>query len=86
MIIEKKTWPEYFKAIKRGDKNFELRLADFQVKIGDTLLLKEWNPKSKEYTGREIRKKVGYILKTKNLNFHKAKEREKYGYYILELR
>jgi len=26
--IEKKVWPEYFKAILSGDKKFELRLAD----------------------------------------------------------
>ncbi|MFW9878361.1 MAG: DUF3850 domain-containing protein, partial [Candidatus Thorarchaeota archaeon] len=37
MKIEKKTWPEYFKKIVNKEKNFELRLADFKCKKGDTL-------------------------------------------------
>jgi len=42
-------------------------LADFDVKEGDVLLLEEYDPKTKEYTGRSIEKKVSYILKF-NLN------------------
>jgi ASC-1-like (ASCH) protein len=64
MKIKKKVWPEYFKKIKSGDKSFEIRLADWKCKAGDTLILKEWDPKTKKYTGREIEKKVTYVLKT----------------------
>ncbi|MBU2540045.1 DUF3850 domain-containing protein [Patescibacteria group bacterium] len=42
-------------------------MADFDVKEGDVLLLEEYDPKTKEYTGRSIEKKVSYILKF-NLN------------------
>ncbi len=28
---------------------------------GDILLLKEWDPKTKAYTGRELERKVGYV-------------------------
>jgi ASC-1-like (ASCH) protein len=66
-IIKKKIWPEYFELVSSGKKKFELRLNDFQVGEGDTLLLEEWNPKTKEYTGRKIEKKVSFILKF-NLN------------------
>ena len=47
--IEKKTWPEYFELIKSSKKKYECRLADFDVRVGDTLVLKEWDPKTKEY-------------------------------------
>ncbi len=60
--IEKKIWPEYFSAILEGKKTFELRLNDFVVEAGDTLLLREWDPATQEYTGREIEKEVGYVL------------------------
>ena len=65
MKIEKKIWPEYFQQVLDGNKTFELRLDDFEINEGDTLLLKEWDPNTKEYTGREIEKKVGYVGKWK---------------------
>ena len=67
MIIEKKVWPEYFEKILSGNKKYELRLADFECNPGDVLVLKEWSPKTKQYTGRVIEKKVTYVLKTKEL-------------------
>jgi len=54
--IVKKCWPEYFQLILDGQKTYELRLADFKCKPGDILVLKEWSPETKEYTGREIKK------------------------------
>ena len=66
-IIKKKIWPEYFDLVSSGKKKFELRLADFEVGEGDTLLLEEWDPKTNQYTGRKIEKKVGFVLKF-NLN------------------
>ncbi|MCX6712508.1 MAG: DUF3850 domain-containing protein [Candidatus Vogelbacteria bacterium] len=59
--IEKKVWPEYFEEILKGEKTFELRLNDFEINEGDILALKEWDPKTKDYTGREVEKKVGYV-------------------------
>ncbi len=61
--IEKKTWPEEFQAILSGKKKYELRLNDFEVNEGDTLLLREWDPETKAYTGRSIEKKTVSILK-----------------------
>lgn len=63
--ISKKTWPEYFEAVKSGKKNFDLRLNDFEVNEGDTLILEEWNPKTKKYTGRKIERRVAYVKKFK---------------------
>ena len=59
--VEKKVWPEYFQEIINGKKTFELRLNDFDVSEGDSLILKEWDPKTKNYTGRELEKEVGYV-------------------------
>ncbi len=61
-IIKKKTWPEYFELVLAGKKRFDLRVADFDIEEGDILVLEEWNPQTKEYTGRKIEKKVDYIL------------------------
>jgi hypothetical protein len=86
MIIEKKTWPEYFEKVLSGEKTYEFRLADFECQSGDTLILKEWDPATKEYTGREITKEVGYVGKTKNFNFWPKEDVEKYGYQIISLK
>ena len=63
--VEKKIWPEYLQKVLGGSKTFELRLNDFDIEEGDTLVLKEWDPETKNYTGREITKKVGFVGKWK---------------------
>lgn len=83
-VIEKKISPEYFEQINSGQKTFELRLADWKCKPGDTLVLREVD-KDRKYTGRELRKKVGYVLKTKNLSFFTPDEVEEHGYQIISL-
>jgi len=83
-IIEKKIYPKYFELIKSGKKKFELRLADFKIKKGDTLVLKEWHSKKKEYTGREIKKKANYVLKFKLNDFSQEKEIERRGLYVIQ--
>ena len=83
MKIEKKIWPEFFKKALSGEKNFELRLADWEYKAGDVLVLKEWNPVTKEYTGRRIEKEVSYVLKTKGQKFWSNAEVEKYGFQVI---
>jgi len=83
-IIKKKVWPDYFKLIKSNKKEFELRLADFKVKEGDMLILEEWDPKKKKYTGKRIRRKIKYILKFKLNDFGQKKEINKKGIYILQ--
>ncbi|MFH1392377.1 MAG: DUF3850 domain-containing protein [bacterium] len=84
--IHKKIWPKYFELIKASKKRFELRLADFKVKKGDVLVLEEWNPKTKQYTGRKIEKKVDYVLRFKLDDFGQKKEIEKKGLYAIQLK
>lgn len=83
MKIEKKVWPEYFQKIIEGKKSFELRLADWECREGDILVLKEYDPETEGYTGREIEKKVSYVLRTKGMAFWPKEDVERYGYQII---
>ena len=83
MKIEKKIWPKYFAEVLSGKKNFEVRLADWEISEGDILVLREWDLKKKEYTGRQIEKEISYILKTKDLKMFSESDVDKYGYQIL---
>lgn len=70
-----------------GEKNFELRLNDFICKKGDILLLEEWDPKTKNYTGRTLSKKVSYVAKFKiDKLFWPKEEIEKKGIQIIALK
>jgi hypothetical protein len=84
--IRKKIWPEYFDAVASGKKKFELRLNDFEVREGDTLILEEWDPKTKQYTGRKTDKKMTYVGKFKidQLFWPEADIRKK-GFQILSI-
>lgn len=58
-----KTWPSYFNAVMNDVKTFEVRKDDRNFKIGDTLLLREYNPNDGNYTGAVCTRQVTYILK-----------------------
>lgn len=85
-IIEKKVWPKFFESVSRGNKKFDLRLADFECEEGDILVLQEWNPIIQEYTGRSVEKEITFVLKTKDLEFWTEEEIEKYGFQIISLK
>ena len=69
-----------------GDKTFELRLADFECNVGDVLVLREWDPNTKEYTGRSVEKKVTYVFKTKDVKFWPEEDVEKYGFQVISFK
>lgn len=58
-----KTWPEFFADLLTGEKTFELRNDDRKFRIGDQLILQEWDPLTKLYSGRETRRRVIHILR-----------------------
>lgn len=62
MIHALKCWPEFFKDVEAGDKNFEVRKFDRPFKVGDKLLLQEYDPGKGEYTRNEITRIITYIL------------------------
>ncbi len=85
MIIKKKAWPELFEAVQSGKKSFDVRIADFECKEGDMLVLEEWNPDTKQYTGRKLAKQVSYVLKTKDVKFWSKDDVDKHGFLVISL-
>lgn len=84
--IKKKIWPKYFEAVVTGKKKYELRLNDFKIKAGDTLWLREWDPRTKKYTGRKIKKQAAYVGRFKiDKLFWPKKEVEDKGLQIISL-
>ena len=81
--ITKKCDKEYFDKILSGEKKFEIRLANDDYNSGDMLILKE-SIKGKE-TGRAIKKKIGFLLKTKDLTFWNKEDIDKYGFIVIQL-
>ena len=82
--MKKKIWPETFELVASGKKKFELRLADFEISEGDTLVLEEWNPETKRYTGRAIEKKVEFVRKFDLNDYGQKKEIEENGLYVIQ--
>lgn len=85
MIIEKKTWPDLFEKVLSGEKKFDMRIADFNCQVGDTLVLKEYDPETKSYTGREIKKTIGFVLKTKEIPFWSQSDIDEHGFVVMSL-
>ena len=59
---ELKTIEPYYLKVYLGLKNFELRKFDRDYKVGDTLILKQYNAENKTYTGQFMTRKITYIL------------------------
>ena len=72
MTHDLKLWSEYFKDVANGNKTFEVRKNDRGYKVGDTLILKEYCPTSKAYTGKELSRKVSYVLEDGNFGIEKG--------------
>ncbi|BAU28203.1 uncharacterized protein DUF3850 [Aneurinibacillus soli] len=60
-IHELKTEPQYFQAVLDGHKRFEIRKNDRDFKVGDTLVLKEYNADVHAFTGRKVEVTVTYM-------------------------
>lgn len=59
-----KTWPEFFEAIWRRQKLFELRQNDRDYQVGDLLSLQEYEfGHLKSYTGRVVKARIDYVLR-----------------------
>jgi hypothetical protein len=68
-VHQLKTWTKYFQAVNEDDetlrKTVEVRLFDRNYKVGDFLLLKEYNPSTNSYTGLEAWRLITHILDEK---------------------
>lgn len=87
MKIYKKVQQEYFEAIIEGRKQFEIRLADFKYKPGDTLVLLEQKQGAKKLTGRKLECEILFAINTKlSEKWWPKKKIDKYGLVVLSLR
>lgn len=89
MEIKKKAWKEMFQSVFDGRKNFDVRLDEDEwkeVQENDILVLQEWDEEKKEYTGREIRKKISYLLRTKELPFWSGYDISEKGLVVFGLK
>lgn len=59
---ELKVWPPYFAVLLNGSKTFELRKNDRRFAVGDVLRLREYDPVPNTYTGRQVERRVTYVL------------------------
>ena len=60
MVHQLKILPKWFEDVAAGKKNFEIRKNDRNFKVGDILILEEYE--DGKYTGRKVKRKVNYIL------------------------
>jgi Domain of unknown function (DUF3850) len=58
---ELKSWPNFFDDVRLCLKTFEIRKGDRPFKVGDRLILKEWDPERESYTGRVLVRKITYL-------------------------
>jgi len=57
-----KILPAPFAAVRDGTKTHEIRsIKDRQFKVGDVLILREWNPGTESYTRRKCEVLVTYM-------------------------
>ena len=67
-IHKRKIHPEFFDAVADGSKTFEIRREEPNeepFRLGDGLLLEEWDPARGEYTGRSCFRHIAYLLRDK---------------------
>jgi hypothetical protein len=83
--IRKKAYSALFAEVLSGSKTFDVRIANFDCRPGDVLVLDEVNETTKQPTGRTIRKKVGYVFKTKDVDFWPDEAIKQYGYQVISL-
>lgn len=60
-IHDLKILPEYYTAVDKGVKTYELRFDDRNYAVGDMLILREWE--NGKYTGRRLTATITHILK-----------------------
>lgn len=85
--IKKKCWSEWFDKFVSGERQFELRLADFQLNSGDVLVMEEFDPKTKSYTGRVARFKCARVEHSAQnpLQFYNTEDVKRSGFWIIKL-
>ena len=90
--IQKKSYPVLFEPLLIGKKTFDIRLADFEVNIGDRMLFCEYD-QLLGYTGRSCVRNVTYKLYIRldseihlehsDISFWSQEQIKKHGLWVL---
>lgn len=59
---ELKIWPEYFEPVFHRVKNFEVRKNDRDFKVGDIIVLRQFDPIKSEYVGGICGREISYVM------------------------
>lgn len=86
MVHHKKCIPGLFEDVRIGKKRFEVRLADFEVEIGDQIVLEEWDPVQASYTGRTFTVEIEYVLNTKDMPAWTPEKVQEYGFQVMQIK
>lgn len=62
MIHELKCHPIPFRDVVKGLKSYEIRVNDRGFTVGDSMLLREWDPLEEKYTGSELAADVVHMI------------------------
>lgn len=57
-----KCWPDYFRPLALGLKTFEWRKNDRAYKVGDILVLREYDPDRDFYSGDSVTRRVTFVM------------------------
>jgi hypothetical protein len=61
-----RSWTMFFRDIITGLRTSDIRLADREYRVGDEMLLQEYDPVEEMYTGREQLVRITYIQGSKS--------------------
>ena len=86
-VHDLKIWPVFYEQVLAGAKPFEIRKNDRGFAVGDTLRFCEWDPVTKQYTGRFFFRRITCITNGKALDAKDEAYGEvlKDGYVVLGL-
>lgn len=63
----------------------DFRLADFKLQDGDQIRYREWDPKTKQYSGREYTKTVKRVTKHESpTRYWSNKDLNRKGLFLIE--
>jgi hypothetical protein len=57
-LHELKIWPHFYEEVIAKIKTYEVRVNDRAFKVGDFLLLREWDNEHNFYTGRSCQARI----------------------------
>lgn len=81
MMHELKSWPVPYQDHLDGLKPWALRKDDRPYAVGDILFLREWNPDTETYTGRDSYVRVTYLMRGESAEMFGCKP----GYCIMTI-